>query len=134
MPKKRKSDHFPQRQTGYPQARQTMQIRKDIPVQVFVPEDQFIDYTDAFAVSHSDEEFVISFLQLQYPIAITQEQLDSIKEAETVCVARIALTPKRMALLIEALQNNLNIYNAEREAARPRENPEQEQSTPQEIK
>ena len=100
----------PSRGVGYPAHSASIVARKQIPVEVTIPEDQFTDYADAFTINHSTEEFVISFLQLQYPIAITQAELDKLKSVESICVARIALTPKRLQLLIEALQTNLQAY------------------------
>jgi hypothetical protein len=91
-----------------------MRVKRDIPVEVFIPENQYIDYADAFSISNSDQEFIISFLQLQYPITMTQEQLDKIKIAESVCIARIALTPKRMRILLQAIQENLRSYIEDR--------------------
>ena len=94
--------------SGYPRgATQTLKSHP-LEVEVFIPEDQYIDYADAWTVLRTDEEFVLSFLQLQYPVAINQKQMDKAKTAETICVARIALTPKRMRLFVETLQSQLN--------------------------
>ncbi|MDQ3919845.1 MAG: DUF3467 domain-containing protein [Acidobacteriota bacterium] len=115
------------RNVGYPQrGRGSLRFRQDIPVEVFIPEDQYIDYADAFVINHTEEEFILSFLQLQFPIAISQEQLDKIKSAETVCIARIALTPKRLRILIQALQDNLRSYEEGRSS-------NQEEGKPQET-
>jgi len=97
----------------------------NVPIMVVVPEDQFIDYADAFTISHSHEEFVVSFLQLQYPIVTSREQLDAVNSIDSVCVARVALTPRRLIALIDALQENFagfmaeqEVFKAEQEAAK----------------
>ncbi|HEY9404451.1 MAG TPA: DUF3467 domain-containing protein [Pyrinomonadaceae bacterium] len=98
------------RHVGYPAREVAMRVKRDIPVHVVIPEDQYIDYADAFAINYSEEEFIITFLQLQYPVTVTQEQLDSIKSAETLCIARIALTPRRMETFAQAIQANLKNF------------------------
>jgi hypothetical protein len=80
---------------------------QNIPVEIVIPEDQYTDYADAFAVAYTSEEFVISFLQLQHPLAVNQERLNEQNRIETVCIARIALTPTRMIAFIEALHQSV---------------------------
>jgi hypothetical protein len=87
---------------------------REFPVQVYVPEDLSIQYADAFIVHHSDEEFVVSFMQLQYPIALTEEDYRKIRVVESLCFSRIALTPRRLEVLIDVLQQNLASYKEER--------------------
>jgi hypothetical protein len=83
------------------------------PIDVVVPEDQYIDYADSFMVAYTNEEFILSFLQLQHPILATQEQLDGLEALESVCLARISLTPNRYLALMYALQVNFQRYVAE---------------------
>ncbi len=101
------------RRIGYPKTKEghsEMQFKRDIPVEVFIPEDLYINYADAFTINQTDEEFIVSFLQLQHPIAIKQEQLDKVTVAESVCIARIALTPTRLQILYKAIESNLREF------------------------
>lgn len=80
---------------------------KKKPIAIVYRNDASIEYADSFVVAHSDQEFIISFLQFQHPIALTQEYYDQIPAIEALCLARIAVTPKRMRSLIETLQRTL---------------------------
>jgi hypothetical protein len=108
---------------------------ENIPVAVVIPENQYTDYADAFTIAHTSDEFVISFLQLQHPVVTSKKQLDAIKHLETICIARIALTPKRMLALMGAMQENFRtlfpdfekaIKEAEAKAAAAKDAPKQE--------
>jgi hypothetical protein len=79
---------------------------REIPVEVYIPEDITIDFADTFTVQATPEEVIISFLQTQHPIALTEADADKIEAIECLCLARIALTPTRLELFIKLLQDH----------------------------
>lgn len=81
---------------------------RQVPMQVYIPEDLIIQYADSVVIQLADEELVLSFLQFQHPIALTKQDLDNIEAVEILCLARIALSPARAKGLLDGLQYNLN--------------------------
>jgi hypothetical protein len=79
---------------------------REIPVEVYIPEDVTIEFADTFTVQATSEEVIISFLQTQHPIVFTETDAENIKVIESLCLARIALTPTRLELFIKLLQDH----------------------------
>lgn len=67
-------------------------------------------YVDNMLVLHSEHEFIISFLQSQYPLAGTKAELEEVESIPAVCVARVLVSPNRMGNFIETLQANYTKY------------------------
>jgi len=86
----------------------TIKTQQPKSVEVFIPEDVIIEYSDIFTVQRTSEEIIISFLQTQLPIALTEEADSKIDAIECVCLARIAFTPARFELFLKLLQDSSN--------------------------
>ena len=80
--------------------------RVTIRVENYLPDDLLTHYSDGLTVVHTENEFVISFLQTQFPIAATKEELEQVEVLKRRCVARVIVSPQQMGKLIEALQEN----------------------------
>ncbi len=76
----------------------------------FLPPDLTAHYADNMLVVHSENEFIISFLQTEYPLAGSREELNQVESLRTKCVARVIIHANRMADYIEALQANHTKY------------------------
>jgi len=87
--------------TNYEATRVSSQGPK--PIEVYIPEDSIIHYADTFTLQRTPYEVIISFLQTQHPIALTEEAVNKIETVECFCLARIALTPARFDLFLEML-------------------------------
>ncbi|MBN2187548.1 MAG: DUF3467 domain-containing protein [Dehalococcoidia bacterium] len=76
----------------------------------------YINYT---FVSHTSDEFFLTFAQLHPPYLIspTKEDIDGLKSIPATVVSRIALTPSKFKELIDALQDNYNKYTKQKESA-----------------
>src|SRR5690349_20945775 len=84
---------------------------KEVPLERLIPDDLHLEFADSVIVQHSENEFYITFLQVEHPLAITNAEIASIKKVTNKAVARVVITPKHMALLIEALRRNFKKYS-----------------------
>lgn len=75
-----------------------------------IPEGLQLTFADNIAVQHTPTEFTLTFSQIQQPLVTRAEELDSIESIVAEVVARIVLTPAKMAELIKALQENWAMY------------------------
>lgn len=81
-----------------------------IPVENYLREDTPTFYSDGMVVVHTPNEFVISFLQTEFPLAVGKEELEKVKLLRRKCVARIIMSPAQFEATAEALQINLKKY------------------------
>ena len=81
-----------------------------IPVENYLPEDAPTLYSDGMVVVHTPNEFVISFLQTEFPLAVGKEELEKVKLLKRKCVAGIIMSPAQFEATAEALQTNLKKY------------------------
>ena len=85
-----------------------------VPVEYVIPEDLEAHFSDSFQVTHSENEFTISFFQVQYPFISTEdpEAIKKIKKIPSRCVVRVVVTPNQIRKVSKALQDNLDKYEA----------------------
>lgn len=81
-----------------------------IPVENYLSEDFLTAYSDGMVVMHTANEFIISFLQTEFPLAVGKEELEKVKLLKRKCVARIIMSPAQFEATAEALQTNLKKY------------------------
>ena len=82
----------------------------EVPVRYYLPDSLHLEVSDNAIVRHTEDGFILLFMQIQHPFAITEEEISQITEVQSKCVASVFLTASRMVNLINALQTNLNIY------------------------
>jgi len=92
------------------------QDRVAIPVKYVVPDEIVTQYVTDMVVQHSDQEFLISFWEIQRPVLLGSEeerkaQIQMIKFLENRCIARFAITPERMQKFLDAMKENLDRYH-----------------------
>jgi hypothetical protein len=95
----------------------TFKPQQPKPIEVFIPDDVFIDYADTFTVQRTPQEIIISFLQTQFPIALTDEADSKIEAIECVCLARIALTPDRFEIFLKLLQDSSRLQSESQQSS-----------------
>lgn len=81
-----------------------------IPVENYLPDDTPTYYSDGMLVLHSANEFIISFLQTQYPLAGSKEDLQQVQSVKRKCVAQVIVSPTQFEAVTRALQENLKKY------------------------
>lgn len=93
------------------------QVQKEIqlPVEWYYPEGMTSKHATNMVIQHEADEFYISFFEFVPPILLgtqemKEEMLASLDRVRATCVARITLTPKRVEVLIEALEQNYESY------------------------
>ena len=69
-----------------------------------------LTFADAIAIQHTDTEFTITFSQVYQPLIFEPSEYDNLKTVEAKVVARIVLTPKKMAELIRGVEENWRVF------------------------
>jgi len=83
-----------------------------LPITFIVPEQLPVIFANHMLVSHTEDEFFLTFFQLTPPVLIEGGQLkfEDIKGAEAKAVARISISASRMNAFIEAQKRNLETW------------------------
>jgi hypothetical protein len=82
----------------------------ELPIIPHFPEGLQLTFSDNTAVQHTPTEFTITFSQVRQPFATTAADYENMKSIRADVVARIVLTPSKMAEFIKVLQENWGIY------------------------
>lgn len=88
-----------------------------IPIEYFVPEDMPTLCPNNLVVRHTDDEFTLLFFEAREPIIVgsedeKREALAQVTSVRARCVARIVLSPKKMFTFAEAIQRNIERFQA----------------------
>ncbi len=91
----------------------------ELPLFFVGAEDTPILFSNLMVVQHQHNEFLVTFGQFSPPLVLgtPEEQMEQAKSMPYVpvrVVARIGMTPQRMAELIAVLQENYNKFRASR--------------------
>jgi hypothetical protein len=94
--------------------------RMPVPLEFCVSDELVSRYATNFVVQHTENEFILSFFEAEVPILLgTAEenlaQLQSIGSVKAHCVARIIVSPNRMADLLRIMGENYSRYQGRRE-------------------
>lgn len=82
------------------------------PLKWEVPEDLPVVWVNNFVVQHTQHEFILTFFQVTPPILIkpTPEDLEAVESVPARAIARIALTPRAMAQLLDVIRENYETF------------------------
>lgn len=83
-----------------------------VKVENVLPENVPAYYSDAVTVLHSAHEFVISFLQTEFPLALSKEELQQIKVVKRKCIARVFMTPAQFEAFTKVCTDQVDKYIA----------------------
>ena len=81
-------------------------------VENYIAEDVKVFYSDAMIALHTEHEFILSFLQTEFPVAQSNEELKQVKTVRRRCIAQIIINPKQAEAILKVLQENLDKYAA----------------------
>ena len=83
-----------------------------VPIRIEGAEDTPILYTNYISVTHTNDEFFLTFAQLHPPYLIptTKEDIGKLKPISARVVSRVALTPNKFKELLDVLQVNYQKY------------------------
>jgi len=87
-----------------------------IPMVWNFPDDLLSGYATNILVQTGEQELFISFFELQQPVVLAPEDVAKIESVNAECIARIIVTPERLSKFIEALQKQLDTFNAKKAA------------------
>jgi hypothetical protein len=85
-------------------------VTPNIALEYILPPDMQTLYVDNVNIVHTQSEFIISFLQTQHPLIRGDEDWDNVKSIPSRCVARIAVSPMKMQLVVNTLFTNWQRY------------------------
>ena len=81
---------------------------RQVLIEWHIPEGIVSKYATNMVVQHSDQEFILSFFELQPPIIFGTpqdlEKLDAASSIRAECIARVIVSTERMPRFIEVLQ------------------------------
>lgn len=88
-----------------------------LPVSFVTPDELKSTYATNLVVQHTEHEFIISFYEARPPILLgapadVRAKLQTVGEVKAVCVARVVVSPNRMADFIQVMQQNLATFKA----------------------
>jgi hypothetical protein len=67
-------------------------------------------FANDFIVSHSENEFFLTFAVLEPPGVLEEKELEGMQQIESIAVAKIAVTPRFAEAIMNALSKNIDIY------------------------
>ena len=86
------------------------QLIRQVKTRRTLPDDLPKIYADGLMVQHKDGMFILSFLQNQYPLIVTPEEIQKVKDIEQRCVSQLLVTPEQMARNLAVLNDNFGKF------------------------
>jgi hypothetical protein len=81
-----------------------------ISVESYLPENVPTHYSDGLTVLHTTNEFIISFLQTEFPLANSKEDLERVKSMKRKCITRIIVSPAQFVAIAKVFQESSQKY------------------------
>jgi hypothetical protein len=81
-------------------------------VENYIAEDVKVFYSDAMIALHTENEFILSFLQTEFPVAQGTEELRQVKTVRRKCMVQIIVNPKQAEAILRVLQENVDRHAA----------------------
>ncbi len=88
-----------------------------IPITWSYPEDMVSSYATNMLVQNGDQELYVSFFEVPPPVLFNPEDAQKLESVNAECIARIIITPDRMAKFIEVLQQQLDTFKKKKKTA-----------------
>ncbi len=100
--------------------RQEIEVEKQLTIRIEGAEEIPISYVNYVFVSHTTDEFFMTFAQIHPPYLLkpTKRELEQLTHVPAKVVARVALTPSKMKELIDTLGENYQNFLKKQEARR----------------
>ncbi len=71
-------------------------------------------YATNILVQKGDQEIFLSFFEIQHPVLLKPEDIQNVESVRAECIAKIIVTPERLANFIEVMQKQLEAFNVKR--------------------
>jgi len=81
-------------------------ISKQLRINRINPDDIRPLYINDLIVTHTKNEFFVTFSQIELPAILTGEDIDKVDTVNAIAQCKIIMTPEFLPKLIEALQEN----------------------------
>lgn len=73
------------------------------------------EFVNDMLVTHSPNEFFLSFWLTELPIILVQDEFDQLEEVDSILVTKVAVTPKFVKAILEALEINIKKFEEKHE-------------------
>ncbi len=99
-------------------------VKKSIKLERIYPDNLQSHFVSNIVVQHEPDIFILSFFEVWPPVILgadeeeKQKELEKIKGVESKCVARLVVTPKKMAEFVKAMAENLRNYDSNKRTFR----------------
>ena len=90
---------------------------RNIPMIWNFPEDLLSGYATNILVQAGEQELFVSFFEIQHPILLKPDDINTVESVKAECFAKIIVTPERLATFIPVLQQQLDAFNTKRSKA-----------------
>lgn len=87
-----------------------------IPMVWDFPEDLWSGYATNILVQTGEEELYVSFFEARPPVILNKTDWEKVESVTAQCIARIVITPDRLAKFIDAMQQQLVAFNKKKAA------------------
>ena len=84
-----------------------------LPLEWYVPDNVLTHRVTNAIVQTQEDEFVLSFFEQRGPIILSEadrKRASTLESAKALCVARISITPERLASFTKVFQQQYNKY------------------------
>ncbi len=92
---------------------------RNIPMVWKLPDDLLSGYATNMLVQTGEQELFISFFEIQHPVMLVPEDINKLESVNLECIAKIVITPERLATFIEVLQKQLAAFNEKKLKGKP---------------
>jgi hypothetical protein len=90
--------------------------QRQIPMVWNFPVDLVSGYATNMLVQTGESELYVSFFEAPPPVLFGPEDAKKLESFTAECIARLVISPDRMAKFIEVLQQQLNAFNEKKKA------------------
>lgn len=91
---------------------------RNLPMVWKMPDDLSSGYATNMLVQTGEQELFVSFFEMQHPVVLVPEDINKLESVNLECIAKIIVTPERLANFIEVLQKQLEAFKAKKAKAK----------------
>lgn len=83
---------------------------KNVKVDYYVPDNMQVLFGDNSSIVFAEDMFYLTFFQVEPPVVFDAEGANEVEAVKSRAIVRMAVTPKNMKSLAEALQRSVKRY------------------------
>jgi len=83
---------------------------KEVPIVIDVPEDMKSVFANYMLITHTDDEFFITFCEFVPPMLVDETALEKVTHIKARALVRVVIPATRMASFVKAISENFAKY------------------------